>query len=140
MGWTPTSSRAAVAVPAQPRARAEHALRHFLTRTFEEASDFALSAERLARAYEELEGLVVDGRALTEVVAPIMGLALMSEEIVLGDGLSLVRADACEGPRPPTPVASARTATRAVLARLTWKRHRATRRRCATRRSGSVVS
>ena len=70
--------------PAQPRARAEHALRHFLTRTFEEASDFALSAERLARAYEELEGLVMDGRALTEVVAPIMGLALMSDEIVLG--------------------------------------------------------
>jgi hypothetical protein len=106
--------------PAQPRARAEHALRHFLTRTFEEASDFALSTERLARAYEELEGLVMDGRALTEVVAPIMGLALMSDEIVLGDGLTLVRADACEG-APADARREREDGHQVVLARLTWE-------------------
>lgn len=115
-------SRGAAQVPAQPRARAEDALRHFLTRVFEETSDFALSAERLARAYEELESLVMEGRALTEVVAPIMGLALMSEEILLGDGLSLVRADAVGD----APVETRRPeadggAHQVVLARLTWE-------------------
>src|SRR4051794_31922024 len=48
--------------PAQPRARAETALRHFLTRVFEDSGEFELSAERLAQAYEELESLVMEGR------------------------------------------------------------------------------
>jgi hypothetical protein len=106
--------------PAQPRARAEEALRHFLTRVFEDSGDFELSAERLARAYEELEGLVMEGRALTEVVAPVMGLALASEEILLGDGLSLVRADSCDG--LPADVRREREdGHQVVLARLTWE-------------------
>jgi len=106
--------------PAQPRARAEEALRHFLTRTFEDSGDFELSPDRLARAYEELEGLVMDGRALTEVVAPIMGLALMSDEIVLGNGLTLVRADACEG-APAEARREREDGHQVVLARLTWE-------------------
>ena len=47
-------------VPADPRARAEEALRHFLTQVFEDCSDFELSGERLARAYEELESVVME--------------------------------------------------------------------------------
>jgi hypothetical protein len=105
---------------AQPRARAEAALRHFLTRVFEDAGDFALSQERLARAYEELEGLVMEGRALTEVVAPVLGLALMSEEIVLGDGLSLVRAEACDD-APADARREREDGHQVVLARLTWE-------------------
>jgi hypothetical protein len=105
---------------AQPRARAEEALRHFLTRVFEESTDFELSAERLARAYEELEGLVMEGRALTEVVAPIMGLALSSAEVLLGDGLSLVRADACDE-APSEAVRPRDDGHQVVLARLTWE-------------------
>lgn len=114
-------ARGEVQVPAQPRARAEEALRHFLTRVFEETTDFELSPERLARAYEELESLVMEGRAVTEVVAPIMGLALMSDEIPLGDGLSLVRADRCD----EAPAEACRPIGdddhQVVLARLTWE-------------------
>jgi hypothetical protein len=114
-------SRGEARVPAQPRARAEEALRHFLTRTFEDTTDFELSPDRLARAYEELESLVMEGRALTEVVAPIMGLALMSDEIVLGDGLSLVRAGVHDD--APAEVRRAREddGHQVVLARLTWE-------------------
>jgi hypothetical protein len=113
-------ARGEAQVPSQPRARAEEALRHFLTRVFADSSDFALSPDRTARAYEELESLVMEGRAVTEVVAPVMGLALMSEEIALGDGLSLVRADAyADAP------AEARRADddghQVVLAKLTWE-------------------
>jgi hypothetical protein len=108
--------------PAQPRARAEAALRHFLTRVFEEQTDFELTPERMARAYEELESIVMEGRALTEVVAPIIGLALMTDEIPLGEGLSLVRAGAtvlhdapADGLRPRE------DGHQVVLARLTWE-------------------
>jgi hypothetical protein len=114
-------SRGESQVPAQPRARAEETLRHFLTRVFEECSEFELSPDRLARAYEELEGPVMEGRALTEVVAPIMGLALMSDEIVLGDGLSLVRADAIGDAPAETRRTGDDAAPQVVLARLTWE-------------------
>ena len=113
-------ARGEASVPQQPRARAEDALRHFLTRCFEDCTDFELAPDRLARAYEELEGMVMEGRALTEVVAPIMGLALVSEEILLGDGLSLVRADACEG-APSDAVRDREDGHQVVLARLTWE-------------------
>jgi hypothetical protein len=114
-------SRGEARVPAQPRARAEEALRHFLTRTFEDTTDFELSPDRLARAYEELESLVMEGRALTEVVAPIMGLALMSDEIVLGDGLSLVRAGVHGDAPAEVRRAHEDDGHQVVLARLTWE-------------------
>ncbi|HEY6758375.1 MAG TPA: hypothetical protein VI318_02755 [Baekduia sp.] len=108
--------------PAQPRARAEATLRHFLTRVFEESSDFELAPERLDRAYEELESIVMDGRALTEVVAPIMGLALTSAEIALGEGLTLVRADAEVALDAPADARREREdGHQVVLARLTWE-------------------
>jgi hypothetical protein len=106
--------------PAEPRARAEEALRHFLMRTFEDSGDFELSPQRMGRAYEELEGLVMEGRALTEVVAPVMGLALTSDEIVLGNGLSLVRAGAFEG-APADARREREDGHQVVLARLTWE-------------------
>jgi hypothetical protein len=107
-------------VSAEPRARAEEALRHFLTRVFEDAGDFELSRERLARAYEELESMVMEGRALTEVVAPVLGLALVSDEVALGDGLTLVRADTCED-APADAVRERADGRAVVLARLTWE-------------------
>jgi hypothetical protein len=113
-------ARGEARVSAEPRERAEEALRHFLTRVFEDAGDFELSRERLARAYEELEALVMDGRALTEVVAPVLGLALVSDEVALGDGLTLVRADACED-APADAVRERADGHAVVLARLTWE-------------------
>ena len=113
-------ARGEVRIPQQPRARAEDALRHFLTRAFEDSTDFELAPERLGRAYEELESLVMEGRALSEVVAPIMGLALMSDQIALGEGLSLVRAGACED-APADAVREREDGHQVVLARLEWE-------------------
>jgi hypothetical protein len=80
--------------PVEPRARAEFALRAFLTRLFEESTDFALSAERLDRAYGEVESSLYEGRTETVVIAPLLGLDVASPAVALGDGLSFVRGDA----------------------------------------------
>jgi hypothetical protein len=114
-------ARGEAQVPAHPRGRAEEALRHFLARVFEDCGEFELSPERLGRAYEELEALVMEGRALTEVVAPIMGLAIASDEVALGEGLSLVRAEACDDAPAEALRSGADDGHQVVLARLTWE-------------------
>src|SRR6185295_4335490 len=86
-------SRGERGYPAEPRARAEFALRVFLSRVFEESTDFALSPERFDRAYGEVESALYDGRTETVVIAPLLGLEIASPELALGDGLSLVRGD-----------------------------------------------
>ncbi|HEU4975585.1 MAG TPA: hypothetical protein VFT50_10890 [Baekduia sp.] len=113
-------ARGEARVPGGGRARAEAALRHFLARAFEDSTDFELSAERLARAYEELESVVMEGRALAEVVAPVLGLAIASSEVPLGDGLTLVRADACPD-APADALREREDGGRLVLARLVWE-------------------
>ena len=113
-------ARGEARVPTQPRARAEAALRHFLMRVFEDADDFQLVPDRLVRAYEELESVVMEGRALTEVVAPLLGLALASGEVPLGEGLTLVRADATDD-APADAVHEREDGNSVVLARLTWE-------------------
>ena len=47
-------------------------------------------------AYDELERALYEGRCVATVIAPLLGLALESstEELALGDGLSLVRGEA----------------------------------------------
>ena len=87
-------SRGERGYPAEPRARAEFALRVFLSRVFEESTDFALSPERLERAYGEVESALYDGRTETVVIAPLLGLEIASPELALGDGLTLVQGDA----------------------------------------------
>jgi hypothetical protein len=106
-------------IPGPQRERAEGALRHFLTRVFVESTDFALSPDRLRRAYEELESAVMDGRALAEVIVPVLGLALDSPEVVLGDGLSLLRADGLDD--APLDAIVRDDGHAVVLARLTWE-------------------
>lgn len=80
--------------PVEARSRAEFALRVFLSRVFEESTDFALSDERLDRAYGELETALYEGRTDTVVIAPLLGLEVASDAVALGDGLTLVRGDA----------------------------------------------
>ena len=87
-------SRGERGYPAEPRARAEFALRVFLSRVFEESTDFALSPERLERAYREVESALYDGRTETVVIAPLLGLEIASSELALGEGLTLVQGDA----------------------------------------------
>ncbi|MHB8657237.1 MAG: hypothetical protein ACYC91_04660 [Solirubrobacteraceae bacterium] len=85
-------------IPAEPRDRAEAALRCLLTGVFEDRSEFGLVAERFAVAFDQLEHAVYEGRSVTTVIAPLLGVALdpRTRELPLGDGLSLVPGDALE--------------------------------------------
>ena len=84
--------RGEVRPPSERRERADAALRTFLSVVYAERSDFQFDEDRFAAAYEELEQAVYEGRAVTTVVAPLLGLALDLDttEVPLGDGLSLV--------------------------------------------------
>jgi hypothetical protein len=80
-------------VPGEPRERADIALRVFISRVFCEATEFVVTPERFDRAYDELEGALLEGRPESVVVAPILGLRLVSAEVPLGQGLSLIRGE-----------------------------------------------
>ncbi len=80
-------------VPVEPRERADAALRVFISRIFSEAAEFVLTDDRYERAFSELEDALLDGRAQTVVVAPVLGLRIISPEIALADGLSLICGD-----------------------------------------------
>jgi hypothetical protein len=85
-------------IPADRRECADAALRAFLSVVFAERTEFGFDPDRFESAYEELERALYEGRAVTTVVAPLLGVALDPEttEIALGDGLSLVRGDALD--------------------------------------------
>lgn len=84
-------------VPGEPRERADIALRVFISRVFSEATEFAITPERFDRAYQELEDALLEGRAEAVVVAPLLGLQIISAEVPLGQGMSLVRGDELPG-------------------------------------------
>ncbi len=80
-------------MPSEPRERADVALRVFISRVFSEATEFVVTPERFDRAYRELEDALLEGHADVVVVAPLLGLQLVSAEVPLGRGLSLIRGD-----------------------------------------------
>lgn len=86
-------------IPGDPRARAELALHTFLRAVFDERSEFAFEPERFEAAYRELEETLYEGQTITTVIVPLLGLVLDEAigELALGDGLSLIRADALDG-------------------------------------------
>jgi hypothetical protein len=83
-------------VPGDPRERADATLRTFLSRVFAERSEFGFDPARFEIAYAELETAVYEGKCVTSVIAPLRGVALhhTTDELVLGDGLSLVNGQA----------------------------------------------
>jgi hypothetical protein len=83
-------------VPVEPRPRADAALAAFLRVVFSERSEFGFDQNRFEAAYRELERALYEGQCLTTVIAPLLGIALddTDAELSLGDGLSLVWADA----------------------------------------------
>src|SRR4051794_15691855 len=83
-------SRGHARVPTAARERGEVAANAFLERLFEDLSEFVLSDERFDRAYAELEASTVTGVSDVEVIVPLLGLELESEEVALAGGLSLV--------------------------------------------------
>jgi hypothetical protein len=74
-----------------PRSQADAALQAFLTAMWTDATEFTFDHERFAHAYRELEDAVYSGCALSVVITPVDGLVIESEEVALGDGLTLVR-------------------------------------------------
>jgi hypothetical protein len=109
------------AAPRDGRERAEATLRAFLARVFEDSSDFVLSSERLQRALSELENLLYHGRTETVVIAPLLGLAVASDEIPLGDGLRLVRGDAFPEDAPAEALFTPGAPRPHLLAVLRWE-------------------
>ena len=89
-------------IPARPGDLAGAALRLFLNRVFEERSEFVFDDMRFAVVYEELERAIYQGRCVTEVVVPLLGIDLdpSTEELPLGEGLSILRPSALAGPPP----------------------------------------
>jgi hypothetical protein len=86
-------ARGELVIPDAPRALADTALRLFLWRVFEERSEFGFDDARFELAYEELERAIYQGRCVTEVIAPLLGVDLDADtaELPLGDGLSIMR-------------------------------------------------
>src|SRR3954468_21126768 len=83
-------SRGHTRVPSAARERGEVVASAFLERLFEDLSEFVLSDERFDRAYAELEESTVVGVSDVEVIVPLLGLELESDEVAIGGGLSLV--------------------------------------------------
>src|SRR4051812_20721371 len=77
------------AVPTDPHEVADTALQTFLTAVWRDATDFVFEPSRFQDAFGELEAAVYEHVALTQVLAPVVGLVIESERIELGGGLSL---------------------------------------------------
>jgi hypothetical protein len=88
-------SRGEPRIPGEPRERADAALRVFLGQVFAERSEFGFDPPRFEAVYAELERALYDGRCVSTVIAPLLGVALdpNTPELPLGDGLSLVRGE-----------------------------------------------
>lgn len=88
--------------PDEVRGQADAVLREFLARVFEERSEFAVDPARFELAYDELERAIYQGRCVTEVVAPLLGIDLDpdTDELAIGEGLSIVRCASLAGPPP----------------------------------------
>jgi hypothetical protein len=80
-------------IPPHGRERADAVLRSFLSAVYAETSAFGYQPEAFAAAYAELESTLYEGRQVAIVIAPLLGLALDSDEVALGEGLSLVRGE-----------------------------------------------
>jgi hypothetical protein len=94
--------RGAHPLPRENRELADVALQAMLELVFAERDAFGFERGRFESAYAELEVSVYDGRSLTVVLAPLLGLALDpgTAELPLGDGLSLVRGETYDGAPP----------------------------------------
>jgi hypothetical protein len=96
------------------RSQADAALQTFLTAVWAEATDFTWDAPRFAAAYAELEAAAYGNVSLSVVLARVEGLVIDSDEVALGDGLSLVRAATLQ--EVPSDLLGDEHATVAVLA------------------------
>jgi hypothetical protein len=96
------------------RSLADAALQAFLAALWAEATDFVFDQERFEVAYGELEEAAYAGCSLSVVITPVDGLVIESDEVALGDGLSLARAASLD--QAPAGLSGDPHATVAVLA------------------------
>ena len=82
--------------------QAEPALRAMLERLYEDATSFGFPEERFERVYDEVEVTLYRDAVRARLVAPLHGAWMHAERVELGDGLSLARGDAIEGPHDRT--------------------------------------
>jgi hypothetical protein len=82
--------------PGPGRQSADAALHCFLARVFVDSNDFVFDERCFDKAYLELERCVAEERAEHTVVAVLLGVELGSEEVSLGDGLTLARGERFE--------------------------------------------
>jgi hypothetical protein len=78
--------------------QAEPALRAMLERLYEDATSFGFPEERFERVYGEVELTLYRDAVRACVIAPLHGAWMHAERVELGDGLSIARGDAMEGP------------------------------------------
>jgi len=86
--------RAEPRIPADPRERGDAALRSLLSAVYADSSTFTFEPERFSSAYGEFEAALYEGRQVALVLAPLLGLELESDEVPLGDGVTLARGEA----------------------------------------------
>ena len=84
-------------VPPDQGARSRAVLELFLQRVFAEQTTFEFDAQRFDRAYRQLEDAIFAGRTHAAAIVPVLGLDIASDEIVLGEGLTLTRTAAFPG-------------------------------------------
>jgi hypothetical protein len=77
------------------RERADAALHCLLARVFEDSTDFVMHEGRFDAAFRELEAIVTEDRTETVAIAVLHGVELASDEVAIGEGLALVRGEAC---------------------------------------------
>jgi len=78
--------------------QAEPALQAMLERLYEDATSFGFPEERFERVYGEVEVTLYRDAVRARVVAPLRGAWMEIDRLELGDGLSVVRGDAFDGP------------------------------------------
>jgi hypothetical protein len=82
--------------------QAEPALRAMLERLYEDATSFGFPEERFERVYGEVELTLYRDAVRARVIAPLHGAWMDAQRVELGDGLSLARGDAMDGPHDRT--------------------------------------
>jgi hypothetical protein len=78
--------------------QAEPALQAMLERLYEDSTSFGFPEERFDRVYGEVELTLYRDAVRARVIAPLNGAWMDAERVELGNGLSLARGDAVEGP------------------------------------------
>lgn len=82
-----------IGTPGPGRQSADAALHCFLASVFVDSTDFVFDERCFDRAYIELEKCVAEERAEHTVVAVLLGVEIGSEEVSIGDGVTLVRGE-----------------------------------------------